>query len=181
MSISRTLGSRVVLKLILIGDAGVGKTSMIQRFVHGRFQESYLLTVGLDVSSKEIILPSGQKVVLSINDIGGQDRFAPVRSLFYQGSHLCMCVYDLTRPESLVSLRDKWLPELDQFATPGKPITKLLIGNKSDLTDLRMVEKSEAEELRKTGGFIDSLETSAKDNKNVNESFYTLSQAFLGK
>ncbi|MHA2278479.1 MAG: Rab family GTPase [Candidatus Kariarchaeaceae archaeon] len=176
-----SLKTRKVLKLILLGDPGTGKTSLIQRFVHGKFKHSYQVTIGLDVSSKDITL-EGDDVRLSINDIGGQDRFVTIRHLFYPGAHLAMLVYDCTRPKSLENLVDVWLKELEQYNPPkkGAPvIQKVLVGNKIDLTDLRSISKEEGDKAAKKMGCNTHILASAKENKNVEFAFTGLTKAFL--
>ncbi|OLS25984.1 MAG: GTPase KRas precursor [Candidatus Heimdallarchaeota archaeon LC_3] len=178
-----SLKRRKVLKLILLGDPGTGKTSLIQRYVHGKFKHSYQVTIGLDVSSKDIALDDNE-VRLSINDIGGQDRFVTIRHLFYPGAHLAMLVYDCTRPKSLENLMDVWLKELDQYNPPKKgapKIQKVLVCNKIDLTDLRSISEEEGDEAAKKMGCNAHLLVSAKENKNVDNAFTELTKSFLKK
>ncbi|MHA1167019.1 MAG: Rab family GTPase [Candidatus Hodarchaeales archaeon] len=175
--------SRIVLKMILIGDPGAGKTSLISQYVHGRFKKRYQLTIGLDVSSKDLEI-DGREVRLSINDVGGQERFVSVRHMFYTGSHLAMLVFDVTRPKSLERLLNVWSKELLQFNPPREnqpPMQMILVGNKCDLEDLRMTEPEEGEEAARTLGAIKYIETSAKENTKVDEAFYELATSFLQK
>ncbi|MFW9928625.1 MAG: Rab family GTPase [Candidatus Thorarchaeota archaeon] len=176
-----SLKTKKVLKLILLGDPGTGKTSLIQRYVHGKFKHSYQVTIGLDVSSKDINL-EGEEIRLSINDIGGQDRFVTIRHLFYPGAHLAMLVYDCTRPKSLENLMKVWLKELEQYNPPTKgssPIQKILVGNKIDLEDLRSISEEEGDEAAKKMNCLAHILTSAKDNTNVDLAFTQLTKAFL--
>ncbi|MFW9995328.1 MAG: Rab family GTPase [Candidatus Odinarchaeota archaeon] len=175
--------SRIVLKMILIGDPGVGKTSLISQYVHGKFRRRYQLTIGLDVSSKDLVI-DGREIRLSINDVGGQERFESIRHMFYTGSHLAMLVYDVTRPKSLERLINVWSKEVREFNPPRSnqpPMQMILVGNKCDLEDLRMTELTEGEEAAKLLGAIKHIETSAKDNKNVDQAFYDLTRDFLAQ
>lgn len=170
-----------VLKMILVGDPSVGKTSLIQRYVHGRFKHSYQVTIGLDVLSKTIEFDD-RIVEVSINDIGGQARFATLRSLFYTGTHLAILVYDCTRAQTLQNLVNTWNKELDKFVVPkaGEPkLIKIMVGNKVDLDDLRSVTSEEGDEVAKQIGAVKHLTASAKENKNVDIAFIEVTKAYI--
>lgn len=171
-----------VLKCCLLGDPGVGKTSLISQFVKGKFKKSYQLTVGLDVSSKDIILDDGRMARLSIHDIGGQERFNQVRHLFYQGAHVALLVFDVTRPLSLKRLENVWSKELMEYNQPKPhqpPLKTILVGNKIDLEDYRMVTREDAEKIAEKIKCVDYIEASAKDNIRVDHSFSNLTKSFL--
>jgi small GTP-binding protein len=172
---------RSVLKMILVGDPSVGKTSLIQQYVHGKFKHSYQVTIGLDVLSKTIEFPD-RDVEISINDIGGQARFATLRSLFYNGTHLALLVYDCTRPQTLQNLITTWNKELEKFVLPkeNEPrIIKIMVGNKVDLEDLRSVTIEEGEEVAKKIGAIKHIVASAKENQNVDVAFTEITTAYI--
>ncbi|UCE12600.1 MAG: GTP-binding protein [Candidatus Heimdallarchaeota archaeon] len=174
---------KLVLKLVLLGDPGVGKTSLISQFVHARFRHSYQLTVGLDISSKQVKLNDGRTVTLSINDIGGQARFAAIRHMFFKGAHLAMFVYDVTRTETLTNILDPWYKELMEFCSqPGKArsaIQTILVGNKSDLEDYIMVDEEEGLQLAEKINANEHILASAKENIKVDDAFKTLAQSFF--
>ncbi|MFW9825880.1 MAG: Rab family GTPase [Candidatus Thorarchaeota archaeon] len=171
---------KLVLKLVLLGDPGVGKTSLISQFVHARFRHSYQLTVGLDISSKQVKLNDGRAVTLSINDIGGQARFAAIRHMFFKGAHLAMLVYDVTRAETLHNLEKVWYKELMEFCNQdSNKIKTILVGNKADLEDYRMIEESEGEQLAKNIKSINHISASAKENIKVDDAFKALAQSFF--
>lgn len=181
--IRKKKGDRV-LKTILIGDPGVGKSSLINMYVNNKFKHSYQVTIGLDVTSKLVEIKGlnnkTETVKLSINDIGGQDRFLTIRHLFYPGAHLVMFVYDVTRLNSLKNLK-KWEEELIEYNSDEgvENIQKILVGNKSDLEDLRVITDEEAENMAKELGCSTHILASAKENKNVNQAFTNLAQDFL--
>ncbi len=172
---------KLILKLVLLGDPGVGKTSLISQFVHARFRHSYQLTVGLDISSKQVTLDDGRTVTLSINDIGGQARFAAIRHMFFKGAHLAMFVYDVTRAETLENIKDPWYKELMEFCgQQGKSsVQTILVGNKTDLEDYRMIEVEEGITLANEIKAKKHISASAKDNIQVDEAFKTLAQSFF--
>lgn len=184
--IRKKKGDRI-LKVILIGDPGVGKSSLINMYVNEKFKHSYQVTIGLDVTSKMVEIQGPDKletVKLSINDIGGQDRFVTIRHLFYPGAHLVMYVYDVTRLNSLKNLKTTWEAELSEYNPPeegGNNIQKILVGNKADLEDLRVITVEEAEAIAIELDCSEHLLASAKENKNVNESFTRLAESFLSK
>ena len=91
-------------KILLLGSAAVGKTSLVQRFVHDRFDSSYLMTIGMEPSEKHVKLKDGTNVALSIWDLAGQDRFRFIRHTFYKGAKAALIVFDLTRAATLCSL-----------------------------------------------------------------------------
>lgn len=164
------------LKILLIGDAAVGKTSLINKFVKGAFKKDYKMTVGCDLFMKNLSLNDGQDLVtLSIWDIAGQDRFSYFRSAFYKGAKGAIVVFDLTRYGTFNPSILNWLKELWGFT--GK-IPIVLIGNKLDLTNMRSVRQrlaiSFAEEIP-----CPYLETSAKEGQGVEEAFQKIANASL--
>ena len=158
-----------VLKCCLLGDPGVGKTSLISQFVKGKFKKSYQLTVGLDVSSKDIILDDGRMARLSIHDIGGQERFNQVRHLFYQGAHVALLVFDVTRPLSLKRLENVWSKELMEYNQPKPhqpPLKTILVGNKIDQHPLD-IDRTGLQ--KKYSNIVGVLETSAATGAGIEE------------
>jgi small GTP-binding protein len=161
-------------KIILIGDGAVGKTSLISRFVEGRFESSYQATLGVDLFNKKITLPNGS-VMLNIWDIAGQSSFATVRSSFYASAMGALLVFDLTRPASFENM-PSWIEDVKGSGLHGIPI--VLLGNKSDLSHLRGVTKKAVKKLVAESQRIDTyLETSAKSGANVEKAFQTLVEA----
>jgi small GTP-binding protein len=175
----------VTLKCIIGGDGAVGKTSLVRAFMQDEFKKDYLLTVGVDVTSKSVDI-GDNKVILSVNDIAGQPRFETFRSVFFKGAAIALLCFDLTRDQTLKSLTSAWVPELATQSDPNAPIHCVLVGNKSDLVDLRSISledaKAELKKMQKSFPnlkFIEYIETSAVERKNVNESFTILTSAFL--
>ncbi|MFX0039525.1 MAG: ADP-ribosylation factor-like protein [Promethearchaeota archaeon] len=164
------------LKLILIGDYKVGKTSLIFRFVKNLFKESYQSTVGVEISKKTVELAKNTKVDFAIWDIGGQiTQMSPYRKRFYEGSHAAFIVIDRTKQDSIDSFQ-KWYNEITKFI--GKKINIIIIGNKSDLEDKIIISEAQIKKLANEHNFHYIL-TSAKTGENVNDSFFYIAYRFL--
>ena len=140
------------------------------------------MTIGIDFSAKSILV-NDTTIVFSIHDLAGQVRFDGLKDMFMIGTQVALLVFDLTRKDSLSNLRNQWIKPL-VHQCPN--VLCLLIGNKSDLADLRVFDKESIDaslrELQKDFpqcSFLTYVETSAKDHKNVNYSFSLLGKAFL--
>lgn len=173
----------VVLKTILAGEGAVGKTSLVRSFMKQKFTGDYKITIGVDVSSKSLQI-DGNKVTFSVHDIAGQARFESVKDMFFRGAHLALLVFDLTRKDTLTALRKQWVEPM--IEANQEEIYSILIGNKNDLEDLRVIEYEEGNklyELMKKAyprmNIIKYLETSALQNKNVELAFQELARAVL--
>jgi small GTP-binding protein len=166
------------LKILLCGPAGVGKTSLIMRFIKSRFASDYKLTVGVDILTKDVELDNGQICTLSIWDIGGQERFSFIRSTFYKGAAGVLLVFDLSRAATWDAIKN-WRAEVKQFAGD---IPFALIGNKLDLLqDVgEVIDRDECRQYAESQNSI-YIETSAKNNIAVDESFLTLTKRIIDK
>ncbi|EIW60964.1 GTP-binding protein ypt1 [Trametes versicolor FP-101664 SS1] len=159
-------GYDYLFKLLLIGDSGVGKSCLLLRFAEDAFTDSYLSTIGVDFKIRTIEL-EGKTVKLQIWDTAGQERFRTIAAAYYRGAQGIIMVYDVTEQETFSNVKG-WITEIERYASEG--VKKLIIGNKSDLVERKVVEYSIAKE------FADSLsipfiETSAKNSTNVEEAF----------
>ena len=167
--------SSFIFKVLLIGEAAVGKTSLTLKFVHGKFKSDYLLTVGMEPYSKYVKV-GNDIVTLSIWDIAGQQRFDVFRTMFFRGAKAALLVFDLTRPATLAKLQD-WYEDLIKNA--GKDVLTILVGNKNDLVDLRSVPKKDALAFAKKIKALAYIETSAKTGDNVDESFKMITEKLV--
>jgi len=164
-----------VFKVLLLGDAGVGKTSLIMRFVHNKFKSDYLLTIGMNVYSYALDV-DGYRVSLSIHDIGGQKRFETFRQIFYKGSSGALFVYDITREASLRHV-SQWVNELQQECKQCKDL--VLVGNKVDLEELRAVPYEAGKRQSEQLGATSFIETSALSGQNVMDAFKHLAKTMI--
>ncbi len=164
------------LKVLLCGPAGVGKTSLIMRFIKSKFQTDYKLTVGVDILTKDVELANDNICTLSIWDIGGQERFSFIRSTFYKGAAGVLLIFDLSRAATWDEIKN-WRAEVKQFAGD---IPFVLIGNKLDLlADVgEVIDRDEARAYAENQG-SEYIETSAKDNLNVAQAFITLTKKIV--
>jgi len=160
-----------LFKLLLIGDSGVGKSSLLLRFADDTYAESYISTIGVDFKIRTIEL-DGKTIKLQIWDTAGQERFRTITSSYYRGAHGIIIVYDVTDLDSFNNVK-QWLKEIDRYASEN--VNKLLVGNKSDLADKRAVAQAEAKAFAEELG-VKFLETSAKNSINVEDAFMTMAR-----
>eukprot|EP01117_Protostelium_nocturnum_P020450 TRINITY_DN91_c0_g2_i1.p2 TRINITY_DN91_c0_g2~~TRINITY_DN91_c0_g2_i1.p2 ORF type:complete len:207 (-),score=49.38 TRINITY_DN91_c0_g2_i1:154-774(-) len=158
-----------LFKLLLIGDSGVGKSCLLLRFADDTYTESYISTIGVDFKIRTIEL-NGKTIKLQIWDTAGQERFRTITSSYYRGAHGIIVVYDITDQVSFSNVK-QWLQEIDRYACEN--VNKLLVGNKNDLTNKRVVDTNTAKEFA-DGLAIPFLETSAKNATNVEQAFLTM-------
>jgi len=165
-----------LFKLLLIGDSGVGKSSLLLRFADNTFTESFISTIGVDFKIRTIDI-EGTTVKLQIWDTAGQERFRTITSSYYRGAHGIIVVYDITNQETFNNVQ-KWLQEIDRYACEN--VHKLLVGNKSDLVNERKVQYDQAAEFAASLNLI-FLETSAKSSTNVEDAFTKMAKAIKEK
>ena len=151
-----------LFKILLVGDSGVGKSCLLNRFTDNIFTENYISTIGVDFKIRTVEI-DGKTIKLQIWDTAGQERFRVITSAYYRGAHGVLIVYDLSNDTTFKNIKF-WLDELDKYASEN--ISKMIIGNKCDILK-REVDYSVARE------FADSLnppyiESSAKTGININ-------------
>ena len=166
-----------VIKILTLGDSGVGKTSIIQKFVNDKFNQNMLSTIGVDFQSKEIII-NNTKIKLKIWDTTGQERFKTLTSQYYNGADGALLIFDVTSKLSFERI-NFWINELKEKKKLNE-LGLLLIGNKIDLIDKRNVKKEEAEEFAKEYN-INYYETSALQNINIKKIINDIAQQCLNK
>ncbi|XP_030064740.1 ras-related protein Rab-35 isoform X2 [Microcaecilia unicolor] len=156
-----------LFKLLIIGDSGVGKSSLLLRFADNTFSGSYITTIGVDFKIRTLTI-NGERVKLQIWDTAGQERFRTITSTYYRNTHGVIIVYDVTSPESFVNVK-RWLHEIGQNCDN---VCKIL-GNKNDDPSRKQVETADAKCFSEQMG-VRLFETSAKENSNVEEMFNSI-------
>ncbi|MFW9782453.1 MAG: Rab family GTPase [Candidatus Heimdallarchaeota archaeon] len=167
---------RRIYKVCIVGDAAVGKTTILYQYVDGKFVENTQLTIGINFFTKNIYLEElDVKTVLQIWDLGGQEHFNTVRPNFYRGATGLIYTYDLTRKITLNNLI-KWKEEIGKVI--DLKIPTILIGNKLDLIDPENQQTfiGAIQNLKNDLGFSDYFETSAKDNVGIDEAFHKITK-----
>lgn len=186
---NNSVGYDHLLKLLVIGDSGkrecnerdcmyiitvslgVGKSCLLLRFCDDSFTPSFITTIGIDFKIRIVDL-DGKKLKVQIWDTAGQERFRTITTAYYRGAMGIMLVYDVTDERSFNNIRN-WIRNIDQYASEG--VNKILIGNKCDDVERRVVDRERGAELAREYG-LKFMETSAKNNVNVEEAFLTLSR-----
>lgn len=188
MSISLVIWCRFMflMKIVLCGDGGVGKTAIRERYLGRGFQSKYMMTIGADFALKEETIDN-KEIKFQIWDLAGQQRFGAVRSVYYLGAMGALLLFDVTRPESFQNVQS-WLDEIYKNNGKGK-VPIVMLGNKADLRDQfpNSVSNEVAVEYAKQlsedtidDGFeITYLETSAKTGQNVKEAFNQLGKVYF--
>ena len=172
-----------LFKIVLIGDGGVGKTTLRRRWMGEGFITSYILTVGADFAVKTLNMPNGREVKFQIWDLGGQPHFKEVRKTFYAGTAGALAVYDVTDRKSYNNIFG-WIEEMLKNVKRKIPI--VLVGNKIDLRDSasEAISTEEGIKLRreimeKYGLKVLFIETSAKTGENVDKAFQGMAKLLL--
>ena len=163
---SQNLNFNFLLKYIIIGDSSVGKSNILLKYIHDKFNDDYVTTIGVEFSAKNLNIKD--KVYrIQIWDTAGQEMFRSITRAYYKNS-VCACVvYDITRKTSFDNVKS-WIEDCKKHSP--KTIFLVLIGNKVDLENSREVSYEEGEAAAKQYGML-FYETSAKTGKNINEFF----------
>ncbi|MHA1917425.1 MAG: Rab family GTPase [Candidatus Ranarchaeia archaeon] len=169
-----------VFKVVLLGEGGVGKTSLILKYTQNKFEENYKPTLGTDFAV-HIVEYNNQKVCFQIWDLGGQEHFEQLRAIYCKGAAGAILVFDVTRPDTYLVMKN-WYDKLKKNGTT-EYLTRqevLLIGNKVDLPDERLVP-IEAGKMFEKWLKIKYIETSAKTGLNVDKLFLKLAKSLVDK
>lgn len=161
-----------VIKITLLGEKNVGKTSLVYRFIENKFRENYKATLGVNLLKKDLDINGG--VSAQIWDLGGQESFRSLRRLYLEGANGGLVIFDLTDRGSFDKLSD-WIMSFKE-ARGEQPL--LLIGNKSDLENQIKITNNEASQFARNNN-MELIVTSAKTGHNVEEAFIQLTKRIL--
>ena len=169
---------KVLLKVIILGDSGVGKTSLMNQYVNKKFNAQYKATIGADFLTKEVTVDD-RLVTMQIWDTAGQERFQSLGVAFYRGADSCVLVFDVVQPKTFDNL-DSWRDEFLIQAGPRDPdnFPFVVLGNKVDV-DSRVVAQKRALAWCQGKGNIPYFETSAKEAVNVEQAFQVIARNAL--
>ena len=156
----------MLFKIVLVGDSSVGKTNLFLRYIKNEFDPQTKATIGVEFGTK-IIKINNYNIKIQIWDTAGQERYKSITSAYYKGAQGAFLVYDITNKSSFLNI-DKWIRDLKNNG--DEKIVLFLIGNKNDLNDDRVIDTNEGKNKAKENKMF-FLETSAKNNDNVNNAF----------
>jgi Ras-related protein Rab-1A len=166
--------SDLTIKLLLIGNAFVGKTLIVQKFIDNTFSKTTLSTIGVDLQSK-IIDINGKKVKYLIWDTAGEDRMKTMTYSYYRGCHVILIVYDVTDQKSFQNVTT-WVECVDKFAKSN--VLRILVGNKTDLEDKRVISTDEGKKLAEANG-LKFYEISALKITGLYEMFEDIAKEYV--
>ena len=162
-------------KILLLGDASVGKTSFTKRYCYNIFNPSERLTIGVDFHVKTVEL-SNRRIKLQLWDVGGEERFRFLLPTYCLGANAAFLLYDITRPSTLDNISE-WITIVKQ---KGGPIPIMLVGSKLDLEkSQRQVQRDYGIQIAEKNNMASFVEISAKDNINVDDAFKVLTELTL--
>lgn len=168
------MGTRLQqFRIVLLGEAAVGKTSFVLRFVEGKFFDRLESTIGAAFSTQTVSV-DGQEMKFEIWDTAGQERYHSLAPMYYRGAQAAVIVYDITERDSFLRAK-AWVSELQKQGNPTTATVIALAGNKADLENRRSVAFEEARSYAEDNGFI-FRETSAKTGQNVSDVFLQIAR-----
>jgi len=168
---SRNASYDFLVKLLVIGDSGVGKSCLLLRFSDDSFTASFITTIGIDFKIKTVEV-DGKRIKLQIWDTAGQERFRTITTAYYRGAMGILLVYDVTDERSFQNIRN-WMRNIEQHAADN--VDKVLIGNKCDMLSEKVVETARGQALADECD-VKFFEASAKSGINVSDAFMSITK-----
>lgn len=168
------LSEEVTLKILLLGDMTVGKTTLLLKYIDNYTPDLYISTLGIDYKTKNITYNDAQ-ICLQIWDTAGQERYQVITKSFVKGTDGIIYMYDITNKQSFTNIK-QWLEDTQEYSFGAK---KIIVGNKIDMEEKREVSEEMKERLCKEMD-VDLVEVSAKKGTDVNEAFDKLIKSILG-
>ena len=163
-------------KTLIIGNSGVGKTSIISRYVN-KFNQNIKSTIGASFTNKHVTI-DGKKIIFEIWDTAGEERFRSINSIFYQDASICILVYDITDVKSFQDIKDFWYNSVLENSTVN--IIFHVVGNKIDLFDKEKVDRNEVKDFCEKIGADSSFISAYDENSDlIDILFKTLGEKFV--
>jgi len=162
----------MLIKILVIGESGVGKSSLLSQYTENYHNPNHISTIGIDFKIKQIYRKN-KEIKLQLWDTAGQERFRTITSSYYRGSHAIMLVYDVTERVTFEKL-STWLEDIQRYCTDDVQI--ILVGNKTDLSKRRVVGSEEAEEYALHNN-LRYIETSVVNHHHIDEAFHMIVDA----
>jgi len=180
VNMNRKSSSNLQFKIPIIGDGGVGKTTLTHRYLHGLFKESYHLTIGVDFFLKKFEI-DGKKVSLQIWDFAGEEKFRFLLPGVLNGAHGTIFMFDITRYATFENLSNWFNVFKEANEKFNQEVPALLVGSKTDLSGLRTVPSKDAKSFAQNNNFNDYIECSSKNGENVEELFRKITKIMIEK
>ena len=165
--------AEISLKILLVGDSAVGKTTLLIKYIEDKFSDTHITTIGVEYKDKVITI-NGRKVNLQIWDTSGQERYQAITKNFYRNADGIIFVFDVTKEESFKHLKD-WLNSSQDC---DKEFKRIIVGNKIDLEEKRVIDKDRIDHFAEKEN-IQCFETSAKNGANVDVIFQKIGELIL--
>jgi len=164
-------------KVVLVGESGVGKTSIITQFIDQTFQEDQQSTTGGTFSTKSVICDNGKTLKFEIWDTAGQERYRALTKMFYKDANAAVLVYDITRKDSFEELQTYWAEQIKDSSPPN--IILAVAANKSDLISKEVVDEEQARNFASSLGAL-FCSTTATTVESINDLFIQIAKKYTG-
>ena len=162
------------IKLLVVGDSSVGKTNFITQFIENKFNQTYMTTSGMDLKTSSIVVKN-KKIRVQLWDTAGQEKYRAITKNLFLKVQGALVVYDITNDNSFTNLKT-WVKSIKEEC--GKSMQMIIVGNKCDLDDERVIEKEKALEYAEEEK-VEYIETSSKTGENVQKAISQLCEKVL--